>query len=167
LKHPLHPALAHVPMALWPVAFVFDLIYLISAGGGPAARSALLSTSFYAILLGLLVALLAIPAGLADWWDIKRTNPAWKIGLVHLIVNGIVTVFWAINLYGRAGPVFNGSDFPNGLVWLSGLATLLLVVSGYLGGRMVYDYGISVARQSKKKWRRIAEAGGANLPPAQ
>jgi hypothetical protein len=29
---------------------------------------------------------------------------------------------------------------------------------------MVYDYGISVARMSKKKWRKIAEAGGANLP---
>jgi hypothetical protein len=30
---------------------------------------------------------------------------------------------------------------------------------------MVYDYGISVARLSKKKWRKIAHAGGANLPP--
>jgi hypothetical protein len=29
---------------------------------------------------------------------------------------------------------------------------------------MVYDYGISVARMSKKKWRKIAESGGANLP---
>ncbi len=30
---------------------------------------------------------------------------------------------------------------------------------------MTYTYGISVARMSKDKWRKIAEAGGANLPP--
>src|SRR5205823_1676683 len=40
-----------------------------------------------------------------------------------------------------------------------------LIGSAYLGGRMVYEYGINVARMSKKKWRQIAEAGGANLPP--
>jgi hypothetical protein len=41
---------------------------------------------------------------------------------------------------------------------------VLVVVSGYLGGRMIYDHGISIARLSKDKWRSIAEAGGANLP---
>src|SRR6266545_2417350 len=48
---------------------------------------------------------------------------------------------------------------------LSIIGTALLIGSAYLGGLMVYDYGISVARMSKKKWRKIAEAGGANLPP--
>ena len=43
--------------------------------------------------------------------------------------------------------------------------TLILIGSAYLGGRMVYEYGISVARMSKKEWRKLAEAGGANLPP--
>jgi len=32
---------------------------------------------------------------------------------------------------------------------------------------MVYDHGISVARQSKHKWRHVAEAAGANVPPKQ
>jgi hypothetical protein len=36
-------------------------------------------------------------------------------------------------------------------------------VSGYLGGRMVYAYGISIARQSKKEWRERAEKGGARV----
>jgi hypothetical protein len=31
---------------------------------------------------------------------------------------------------------------------------------------MIYAYGISVARLSKKKWRKIAEEGGAVVPPA-
>src|SRR5437868_627890 len=48
---------------------------------------------------------------------------------------------------------------------LSAVGTLILICSAYLGGRMVYEYGISVARMSKKKWRKLAAAGGANLPP--
>ena len=48
---------------------------------------------------------------------------------------------------------------------LSILGTAILIISAYLGGRMTYHYGISVARMSKDEWRQIAEAGGANLPP--
>src|SRR5207237_1206187 len=48
---------------------------------------------------------------------------------------------------------------------LSILGKAILIVSVYLGGRMTYHYGISVARMSKDEWREIAEAGGANLPP--
>ncbi len=48
---------------------------------------------------------------------------------------------------------------------LSILGTAILIASAYLGGRMTYHYGISVARMSKDEWREIAQAGGANLPP--
>ena len=40
----------------------------------------------------------------------------------------------------------------------------LLSVSGYLGGLMVYDQGIGIARISKKKWREIAQRGNAHVP---
>src|SRR5207249_3237877 len=93
LGHPLHPILAHVPMAMWPGALIFDLLSQCPIGGNAMVR-----LSFYAIMFGL-------------------------------------------------------------------AAALLLICSAYLGGRMVYEYGISVARMSKKKWRKLAAAGGANLPP--
>jgi uncharacterized membrane protein len=162
LRHPLHPVLAHVPTALWPSSLVFDILANLGVGG-----NAMYQTSFYAMLFGLLVALLAIPAGLADWLDIKRDRPAWKLGLYHLILNLLVTVLWAINLVMRWGTLNTASAVPLPLLALSVLATLMLVASGYLGGLMVYDYGISVARLSKDKWRRIAEAGGANVPQPQ
>ena len=41
---------------------------------------------------------------------------------------------------------------------------VLLSISGYLGGLMVYDNGIGIARMSKKKWREIAARGNASLP---
>jgi uncharacterized membrane protein len=121
--------------------------------------------SFYAILLGLLVALLAIPTGYADWTDIRPEKPAWKLGLYHMVLNVIISVLWGINLALRVQGLQTDASVPLGLVGLSGLATLLLLISGYLGGRMIYAYGISVARLSKKKWRKIAREGGAAVPP--
>ena len=159
LKHPLHPALVHVPTALWPAAFALDLLSQLRAD------NALVQLSFYSIFLGLLAALLAIPTGFADWTDIRREKPAWKLGLYHMILNVIITLLWGVNLILRV-PTFQSDEVVSvGLIWLSGLATLLLLVSGYLGGRMIYAYGINVARLSKKKWRKIAQAAGAAVPP--
>ena len=159
LKHPLHPALVHIPTALWPTALVFDLLSRFRE------ENVFVQLAYYAILLGLIVALLAIPTGFADWTDIRREKPAWKLGLYHLILNVVVSILWAINWWLRMGSFQTAVSVPSGLVGLSALATLLLLVSGYLGGRMLYAYGINVARLSKKKWRKIAEEGGAAVPP--
>jgi uncharacterized membrane protein len=160
LKHPLHPMLVHMPMALWPAALVFDVLANLGFGG-----NALVQTSFYAIGFGLLLALLAIPTGLADWWDISSDKPAWKLGLYHLILNVVATITWIINLWLRLDSRLVASSVPTVPLLLSILGTLLLIGAGYLGGKMVYDYGTSVARNSKARWRRIARAGHANLPP--
>jgi uncharacterized membrane protein len=159
LKHPLHPALVHIPTSLWPAAFLFDLLSQFRA------ENIFVQLSFFAISLGLIVALLAIPTGYADWTEIRREKPAWKLGIIHMILNLMVSALWAINLWLRAGSFQTATSTPLGLVALSTLATLLLLVSGYLGGRMIYAYGISVARLSKTKWRRIAQEGGAAVPP--
>jgi uncharacterized membrane protein len=161
LKHPLHPALVHIPTALWPTGFVFDLLSQFNA------ENTFVQLAFYAILLGLLAALAAIPTGYADWTDIRREKPAWKLGLIHLILNVIISALWAINLWLRLESFQTATSVPPGLLGLSSLATLLLLVSGYLGGRMIYAYGISVARLSKKKWRKIAQDGGAVVPPLE
>jgi uncharacterized membrane protein len=161
LKHPLHPALVHLPTSLWPTAFVFDLLSQFRT------ENIFAQLAFYAILLGLIAALAAIPTGYADWTDIRREKPAWKLGLIHLILNVIISALWAINLWLRLGSFQTATSVPLGLVGLSTLATLLLLVSGYLGGRMIYAYGISVARLSKTKWRKIAQEGGAVVPPPE
>lgn len=158
LKHPLHPALVHIPTALWPSAWLFDLISRYQAD------NSFVQLSFYVIALGLIAAILAVPTGLADWSEIGREKPAWKLGLYHMALNVIVLILWTINAWLRIETFRTVTSVPVGLIWLSGLATLLLLVSGYLGGRMIYDYGISVARLSKSKWRTIAKRGGAAVP---
>jgi len=154
LGHPLHGILVHLPVALWPAALAFDLLTRAGIGG-----NAFVQTSFFAIGLGLASALLAIPTGFADWWDIKRENPAWKLGLYHLLLNTLITGAAMINLALRISSFHEASAVALIPLSLSFLMTVSLLMSGYFGGRLVYNYGISVARAEAEKRRRMAPGG--------
>lgn len=159
LGHPLHPILAHIPVGLWPSALIFDLLSRAGFGGNAMVR-----LSFLSIAAGLAVALLAVPTGIIDWSGIKKENPAWKMGVWHMGLNLVVAALFAVNL-GLRVKIFRTSQMVEATnVVLSAIGVVILFISAYIGGLMVYDRGISVARFSKKKWRKVAERGGANVP---
>src|SRR5512138_542183 len=93
LGHPLHAIFVHFPAALWPAALVMDI--LTNTGSG---SNTLVQLSFFTLLLGLLAALLAIPTGLAEWSDLQRKDPAWKVGLTHMMLNLTITALVVLNL---------------------------------------------------------------------
>jgi uncharacterized membrane protein len=158
LGHPLHPALVHLPIGLFPTALLFDLLSRGGSGG-----NAMVQTSFYCIALGLISSLLAAPTGLADWLEIKPDKPAYRIGLWHMGLNVLMLGIWAINLGLRWSDFrWQGRVAMTPLIF-SAVGTVILVVSGYLGSRMVFDQGAGVARMSKGKWRKLAQAGRSNL----
>ncbi len=160
LKHPLHPLIVHLPMALWPAALLFDLLSRGHIGGNTSVR-----LSFFCIIIGLAATLVAVSTGLADWLEIKKEKPAWKIGLYHMALNLVVTILFAVNLGLRVSSFRQAVAVEGGPLVLSAIGTGVLFISAYLGGLMIYDYGIAVARVSKKKWRAMAETTGSNLPP--
>lgn len=160
LKHPLHPIIVHIPLALWPAALIFDLLTQFGFGGNPMVR-----LSFYCILFGLIAVLLAVPTGVVDWAGIKKERPAWNLGLYHMVANLVVAIIYAMNLGLRLETVREASAVELLPVLLSLVGVVLLAGSAYLGGLMIYDHGISVARLSKEKWRKSAEAGHGNVPP--
>lgn len=162
LRHPLHPALVHIPTALFPLALVFDILTRLDAGGNAMVRAAT-----YAILFGLLAIPPAIPTGFADWWDIKKERPAYRIGLIHAGLNGVAAVVWLTNLVWRWGERNTVDETATGPLVLSIVGSAVLAVSGWLGGVMVYDHGVSVVRHSKDKWRKIAVRGGAHVPTGE
>lgn len=143
------------------MVLVFDLLSRMGVGGNVLVR-----LSFLSILVGLIAALPAIATGVLDWAEVKQEKPAWKLGLYHMLLNLIVFALFALNFGLRLRDWNHATATPNSHLLLSLAATLLLAFSAWLGGRMVYHHGIGVGRQSKEKWRSIAEAGGANLPEA-
>jgi uncharacterized membrane protein len=159
LGHPLHPLLVHVPSALWPAAALFDLLANSGIGG-----NVLVQTSFFAIVAGLVVSVFALVTGFADFWDVKPDKPAYRIGIYHMVLNVVALAVWAANASLRVPEWREATTVPAVAVGLSIAGTVLILISGYLGGRMIYSHGISVARLSKDKWREVAERGNANLP---
>lgn len=160
LGHPLHPALVHLPVGAWFSAFMFDLAVSMGVSSPVLPRLAL-----YLVGIGLALALLAVPTGIADWSEIKKEKPAWRLGLYHMIGNGITALVWCGNFGLRLRPLDSATPITPAVLFTSALGLLLLLGSAYLGKLMVFDQGISVARESKKKWRTIAARGGARLPP--
>ena len=158
-KFPLHSLIVHVPVAAWTFALLFDGFSRIHVGGNAMVR-----LSFFSICLGLVAALLAIPTGVLDWGGVKKEKPAWKIGLYHMAINLVVTIIAAINLGVRLSTWKTAEMVSLPALLLSAIGTVLLFGGAYLGGMMVYEHGVGVARRSKEKWRRIAEEGGAHLP---
>lgn len=154
-----HPLLVHLVIGLWPMALLFDLFSRAGAGGNVVVRLA-----FVCISGGLIASLPAIVTGALDWAEVKKERPAWKLGLYHMVLNLIVFALFAVNL-GLRIPDWRSAPSPSDWqVLLSLAATGILLFSAWLGGRMVYQYGVGVARDSKDKWRSIAEAGGAKVP---
>jgi uncharacterized membrane protein len=121
LGHPLHPILAHVPMAMWPGALICDLLSQCQIGGNAMVR-----LSFYAIIFGLAAALLAAPTGLVDWSGIKKEKPAWKIGLYHMSLNLIVTLLFAVDLYLRWPTFREATEVDQIPPLLSAVGTLII-----------------------------------------
>jgi uncharacterized membrane protein len=143
-KHPIHPMLIPFPIALWIFSFFADLIYVLGFGGAVWADLA-----FYTMAGGLIGALLAAVPGVIDYRSISDPHVK-RIATWHMAVNVTVAVLFAVNLWLRIGQA-PGTIFP---VVLSTVGVLLLSISGWLGGELVYVYGIAVEDAPRAPVRR-------------
>jgi uncharacterized membrane protein len=83
----------------------------------------------------------ALVAAIAGFIDLLSLPPGPRSTAVkHMAINLAIVVLYVINFWMRAqAPVG-----PGNLVWLSLLTIILLLVSGWLGGKLVYEYGVAV-----------------------
>ena len=144
LQHPIHPMLVHFPIGFLVLSFLLDLVSL----GFPEVPG-LLRGSFYAMLLGIITALLAAVPGFVDYSDIRRDHPGKATATRHMILNLMVVAIYGINLWIRSSALSDSKiSLPPLLLSIIGIG--LLSVSGYLGGRLVYDEGIAVGRHKRR-----------------
>ena len=137
-KHPIHPMLVVFPIGLWIFSFISDLTFLL---GNNFLWN---DIAFFAMLGGLVGALLAAVPGMIDMFSI--TNPkVGKIAWNHMLINlGALGVF-GLNLYLRT-VLEAGALIP---IFLSVFGVFLLAVSGWLGGELAYVHGVGVQPQGK------------------
>jgi uncharacterized membrane protein len=137
------------PIGLWIFSFASDLIFIL--GGSPVWND----VAFYTMAGGLIGALAAAVPGLFDMFAISDPRVR-RIARNHMILNLIVVAIFALNLYLRTTLSAGSSLLP---LLLSFIAIVLLGVSGWLGGEMVYVHGVGVEPLTQGAARDRAEKG--------
>jgi nitrite reductase/ring-hydroxylating ferredoxin subunit/uncharacterized membrane protein len=137
LGHPLHPILITIPVGAWTVTQICDLIEGIT-GNEQYQQAA--DTS---LTIGLVGALASAVSGMTDWKDID--GEARRIGLVHGMLNSVAAGLYAGSLMLRQRNA-RGAGRQLALLGYS-----LVMLSGYLGGELVYrkHIGVSFANDSE------------------
>jgi len=125
--------LVPIPIGLWIFSLVADLF---QAGG--STNPAWSTVALYCMGGGIVGALLAALPGLIDLLSLPP-GPR-RTALTHMAINLTVVALYAINFWMR----LQSPGAPGKLVWLSLIAIGLLVISGWLGGKLVYEHGVAV-----------------------
>ncbi|MBO0688886.1 MAG: DUF2231 domain-containing protein [Candidatus Dormibacteraeota bacterium] len=138
--HPWHPILVTVPIGAWVASLVFDVGSRAVPGAAYLAQG-----SLWLIAVGVLGALIAASAGFLDLFAIPLGTMASRTALVHMGLNLVVTAAYVVNILWRRGdPATVGS----GMIALSAASLAVLAVSGFLGGKLAFRYGVRVADES-------------------
>ena len=135
---PVHPAVVHFPLALYPATVLFDLLALTRGDGSLYTHGA-----FILIVGASLMALIAIVTGFAELLDIPPESRAWKLAIGHMSVQLTAATILLVSLLLRLGHI-DDSRPPIAAIVCAIAGTLLLFVGGWLGGHMVFTHGVSV-----------------------
>ena len=130
-KHPIHPMIVPIPIGLWLFSLFCDLVHRF--GGASAAWEVV---ALYTMVGGIVGALIAAVPGFIDLLSLPSSIKPTAIK--HMALNLTIVVLFIIDAWMRRNGVTDGA------IGLSVLAIILLGVSGWLGGKMVYEHGVAV-----------------------
>ena len=138
--HPVHPMLIPFPLALWATSFVVDVLFYFMR------HPTLLIISKFMIAAGCIGAVAAAIPGIIDWLAIKN-GEVKRAANWHARLNIAALVVFAISFFLRLGQY---SDLVGRKLTipflLSLVGVILITISGWLGGELVFRYGIGQTR---------------------
>ena len=132
--HPIHPMLVPIAIGCWVLSFAADLICLFTGAAQPWQ-----TVAYCAMIGGIIGALAAAVPGLIDMLSLPP-GPIKKTALTHMGINLVVVALYVCNAFLRAG---NPQDLKLPML-LSAVAVVMLLFSGWLGGKMVFEAGVGV-----------------------
>jgi len=138
--HPFHPILVTVPIGAWISSLVFDV-----AAQFVREPTALATGARWLIGIGVLSALAAAAVGFLDFFMIPAGTRAHRVAFTHMVLNLSITVVFALDFLWRLTTVSPTSVGP---LLLSVLGIAALGVSGSLGGKLAYRYGVRVVDEA-------------------
>ena len=140
--HPFHPILVTVPIGAWVASLVFDVASRFADEPGP-----LTDGSMWLIAVGVVGAVAAASIGFLDFFSIPPGTSAHRTALAHMSLNLVVTAAYGAGFLWRHSATADGAVGP-GQIALSVVSLVGLAISGSLGGRLAYRYGVRVADEA-------------------
>jgi uncharacterized membrane protein len=141
--HPIHPMLIPFPLALWATSFVVDVLFYF------LRHPTLLVIAKFMIAAGCLGAIAAAIAGIIDWLAIKN-GEVKRVANWHARLNVAALVVFAISLFLRMGTYSDLVGRRLIVPFLFSLVGVILIsISGWLGGELVFRYGIGQTRNEE------------------
>ncbi|HEX3650763.1 MAG TPA: DUF2231 domain-containing protein [Pseudonocardiaceae bacterium] len=141
--HPFHPILVGVPIGAWVTSLVFDIASEFVRSPGFLNQG-----SVWLIAVGVIGAVVAAMIGFLDLMAIPTGTVAFRTGLIHMTLNLLVTVAYVGNFFWRQSSYGQPVGVAAGPLILSVISLVVLAVSGYLGGKLAFRYGVRVAAES-------------------
>jgi uncharacterized membrane protein len=149
---PSHPPLTDVSIG----AYTAGVAMLVAGKLGLQDRQ-MAYGSLIAISLGLIVALPTAVTGLLDWLQLEKGTPRRTVATVHLVTMVGATLLFAATWLAQRPGYDDGEVTTLGLA-LGLAAEALLAAGGYMGGALVFAYGVRVIK------RTDAPIGDALIP---
>jgi uncharacterized membrane protein len=138
--HPVHPILIPFPLALWVTSFAADILFYF------VRHPTLLVISKFLLAAGCLGAVAAAIPGIIDWLSIENGDVK-RVANWHARLNIIALIVFAISLFLRLGSYSQLVGRRLTLPFLLSLVGVILIaISGWLGGELVFHYGVGQTR---------------------
>jgi nitrite reductase/ring-hydroxylating ferredoxin subunit/uncharacterized membrane protein len=151
LRHPLHPSVTDLTIGGYTAMFAMDVLYLVTKEPG------LLRAADFLLVGAFITSLVSILSGLTDWNETYGEER--RTGMLHGLLMVVATVLFVTSLVIRLN---GGLDARTTAILISTLGWLVMIVSSYFGGEMVFGYGTEVNRQAwteaPAKWERLEVA---------
>ena len=148
--HPFHPILVPLPIGAWVASFVFDLASKWSDNPTTSNHGA-----FWLIVIGIIGAAVAAVFGLMDLFTTRPGSQARRTALIHMTLNLVALVVYIILAFAHHRSLDDTDGIPAGIIVVNAIALVIIGVSGWLGGKLSYHYGVRVADEATQArgWR--------------
>jgi uncharacterized membrane protein len=136
--HPLHPPLTDATIGTYTFATIAACLDVLEISDTVAAQGWAL-----AIVVGLVLTVPTALTGFADWLGISRGTPLWRTATWHLFVMVSATVLFLLSAaIGYSDGMDGVLETVPFVLTIAGFLTLTL--GGWLGGTIVFTYGMRV-----------------------
>ncbi|KAI9138520.1 hypothetical protein BKA69DRAFT_766500 [Paraphysoderma sedebokerense] len=151
-SHPLHPGFVHFPLAFYSLAYTLDILslskqviprYLPFPG--------FIGAAWYLHAAGVITAVPAAITGIAEYFVIRKQSPARSWSILHGGLNVAITTISLFQLFSRSRNIYLAPT--RFQVSLSAIGAILGMLSGYVGGLLVYKHAVSCQSSTFVKFR--------------